>query len=113
MPDTTSRAPADPDVPPPGTIDHVPPGAEPAPPPGSAGGGVTPKAVSVCGVPTANLRQSRQADQAADVGRRRTPGAQFAQAGGGRRLRELSPRSIENEAVVTVGRLRQAKQLLQ
>jgi hypothetical protein len=69
--------------------------------------------VSVCGVPTANLWQSRQADQAADVGRRRTSGAEFAQAGGLGRLREFPPRSIEDEAVVTVGRLRQAKQFLQ
>ena len=69
--------------------------------------------VSVCGLPTANLRQSRQADQAADVGRRRTSGAEFAQAGGLGRLREFPSRSIEDEAVMTIGRLRQAEQLLQ
>src|SRR5713101_2961030 len=69
--------------------------------------------VSVCGVPTANPWQSRQVDQAADVGRRRTSGAEFAQAGGLGRLREFPSRSIEDEAVVTVGRLRQAEQLLQ
>ena len=66
--------------------------------------------VSVCGVPTANLWQSRQADQAADVGRPRTSGAEFAQAGGLGRLREFPSRSVEDEAVVTVGRLRQAEE---
>src|SRR6266851_3455991 len=65
--------------------------------------------VSVCGVPTANPWQSRQADQATDVGRRRTSGAEFAQAGGLGRLREFPPCGIEDEAVVTVSRLRQAK----
>ena len=69
--------------------------------------------VSVCGVPTANLWQSRLADQAADVGRRRTCGAEFAQAGSLGRLREFPSRSIEDEAVMTAGRLRQAEQLLQ
>jgi hypothetical protein len=69
--------------------------------------------VSVCGVPRANLWQSRQAYQAADVGRRRTSGAEFAQAGRLGRLREFSPCSIEDEAMVTVGRLRQVEELLQ
>src|SRR6476661_6435667 len=71
------------------------------------------EAVSVCGVPTANLWQSRQADEAADVGQGRTCGAELTQAGGFGRLREFPPLSIEDEAVVTVGRLRQAQQLLQ
>jgi hypothetical protein len=65
------------------------------------------EADSVCGVPTANLWQSRQADQAADAGRGRTCGAELTQAGGFGRLREFPPLSIEDEAVVTVDRLRQ------
>ena len=64
--------------------------------------------VSVCGVPTANLWQSGQADQAADVGRGRTCGAEFTQAGGFGRFREFPPCGIEDEPMVTVGRLRQA-----
>ena len=54
-----------------------------------------------------------EADQAADVGRRRTPGAELAQAGGGGRFRELLPGAVENQPVVPVGRLRQAEQRLQ
>src|SRR5260370_42281580 len=56
--------------------------------------------------------RSGQPDQAADILRRRASGAEFAQAGGLRRLREFSPLAIEGQAVVPVGRPRQAEQLL-
>src|SRR5216684_4006052 len=59
------------------------------------------------------LPQLRQTHEAADIGRRRSRGAQFAQARGQGRLREFSPRIIEDEAVVPVGGWRQTEQSLQ
>src|SRR4051812_42658394 len=47
MPDTTSDIPADPGVPPPSTVDHVPSDAGPGPSSRGAGGGVTPRASDV------------------------------------------------------------------
>src|SRR6202158_2682593 len=77
------------------------------------GSGSHAEGVPVSDLPRQPRPQSSQTGQAADVSRRRSSGAKFAQARGLGRLRELSPRSIENEAVVPVGRLRQAEQLLQ
>src|SRR5713226_5402539 len=59
------------------------------------------------------LPQLRQTDAAADVGWRRSRGAQFAQARGHGRLREFSPLTVADETVVPVDRLRQTEQLLQ
>jgi len=55
----------------------------------------------------------RQADQMPDIGWRSSHGAEFPKAGRLRRLGEFSPLAIEHEAVVPVGRRRQAEQGLQ
>ena len=57
--------------------------------------------------------ESRQADSLPDPGRRHAGGAQAAQRGRRCRLRQLAPGGIPDQAVMPVGRRRQAEQSLQ
>ena len=61
------------------------------------------------GATLSKLRIVRQADQAADIGRRRALPPEFAQGGGLVTSTVLSG-AIEHQAVVPVGRLRQTEQ---
>src|SRR5258708_36439325 len=58
---------------------------------------------SACGKPPVKLRE---ADEAADIGRARTGDAEFVQARGRGRLRELFSGAIEDEAANPAGRRR-------
>jgi hypothetical protein len=63
--------------------------------------------ISVTNRAPARPGNSRQADETANFGGPRTPGAELAQAGRLGRLRQLSPRTIKDETVMPIGRLRQ------